>query len=971
MAAAATGALPLLPLPAAAAPRLSSTAFGWPAKSASPKIRWWMPMADTDPAELVREVDAIADAGIGGVELIAMATPGVDTAAYGWGSPAWEDRVTTVLRAARARDVAVDLTIGSQWPAATPAIDADSPGASQELVYGHTQVAAGATFNGPVPAPGTFDLIDFFGHGRTPGSPTLVALTAARLLKPGATAKPVLLDPDSVVDLTSRVRDGAVTWTAPGQGQWLLFSFWQRGTGQTVTGAQSTSYVVDHYAAAGSDAVSSYWDSNQLTPAIRRLIHETGGDLFEDSLELQFVLPWTNGLSKEFRNRRGYALTKYLPVLFIESLHKFNSGSGTPESPADYDFPGDTGYRIRNDFYQVLTELYETHHLDRIRSWANSLGLRYRSQVSYGSTLEMASAATHVDVPETEQFYFRDSVDSYRAMAGGVHLGGKQVYSVEAAPVLTTAVQDAYGSTWQRMLEVINLAYAGGVNQAVFHGFAHATAPGAAWPGWSPFAPLGTRPGFAEAWGPRQPSWRHMPDINGYLARQQHVLRAGSPRVDLAVYRQGYWDKGAEQLFSSSAVARAGFSYEAVSPTLLALGIPAKSGLLAPEGPAYQALVIPAGSRIDVPAAKAVLKLAQHDVPVVIVGSLPERTPFFEGRSSNDAQLQRLVSSLRAQPRVRQVAEEADITAALSSLHVSPRLRPSEPTDLWSVMRQDRRATYFWLYNPGTSRISTEVSLTGQGTPYLLDAWTGETSPLPKYRTDRGRITLGIDLAPSATMLLALAEPGVLGAAPAGAPIIGSTADVAWSDSDRGATLRATRPGTYSATYANGKSRSVRIADVPAAIALTDWHLSVEDWQPGADATRTKIVKHELDLTELLPWPQIPALKDVSGIGRYTTSFTLPKAWTGGHGAHLDLGKIFDTVRVTVNGDLLPPVDLHNPVIDLKGHLRTGKNVIEVEVSTTLRNRLRTLVTAQAGTARQDYGLLGPVTVEPYGEVLL
>lgn len=473
VAALATGALPLLPLPATAASQVSTTTFGRPAKSASPKIRWWMPMADTDPAELVREVDAIADSGIGGVEVIAMTATGVDASTYGWGSAAWEDRITTVLTAAHARDLTVDLTIGSQWPAASPALNADSPGASQELVYGRTQVAAGDTFDGAVPAPDQFDLTDFTGKGRTPGTPTLVAVTAARQLDPGATAKPVLLDPDSVVDLTSRVREGALTWTAPGEGQWLLFSFWRRGTGQTVTGAQSASYAVDHYSAAGSDAVRSYWDAHVLTPGIRRLIRATGGDLFEDSPELQFVLPWTDGLLREFENRRGYALTTCLPVLFIQGLHKFNSGAGTPQSPAEHDFPGDAGDRIRNDFYQVLTELYEAHHLDRIRAWAHSLGLRYRAQVGYGAVLEMASAATYVDVPETEQFYFGDSVDSYRAMAGGVHLGGKQLYSVEAAAVLTSVLQDTYGTTWQRMLDILHLAYAGGVNQAVFHGFAY------------------------------------------------------------------------------------------------------------------------------------------------------------------------------------------------------------------------------------------------------------------------------------------------------------------------------------------------------------------------------------------------------------------------------------------------------------------------------------------------------------------
>jgi hypothetical protein len=990
--AAASGVLSARPADAAAP--AGAIDLSRPDPASAPKIRWWLPMAGTDPAELAREVDAVADAGIGGVELIAMSVEGVDPAAYGWGSPAWADRVADVLAAASRRGLAVDLTIGPQWPASSPAINADSPAASAELVYGHRVVTAGDTYDGPVPEPDVFDIGGGFGGPREPGRPTLVAVTAARRLPPAAgtpdkrgtankrgTAsrgdapdKPVLLDPASALDLTSRVNGGALTWTPPGDGDWLLFSFWRRGTGQTVAGAQGTAYVVDHYAAAGTDAVTSYWETRVLTPAVRRLIGRTGGDLFEDSLELRFVLPWTDGLPAEFARRRGYALEPYLPVLLIQHLHAFN-GTATPDpsSAADFDFPGDTGWRIRNDFYQVLTELYESGHLDRLRAWAASVGLAYRAQPGYGSVLDMASAATHVDVPETEQLFFGDSVDAYRAMAGAVHLSGARVYSVEAAPVLTAILQDAYGATWPRMLDIINLSFAGGVNQAVFHGLAYATAPGARWPGWAPFAFASGAPGpgFAEAWGPRQPSWRHMPDITGYLAHQQRVLRTGTPRVDLAVYRHSYWDTSGERLFTDPGVRRAGFSYEALPPALLAAGLPTGPGLIAPEGPAYQALVIPAGARPDVPTARAMLRLARRKVPVVIVGPLPDRTPFFDGHgSSDDARVRALMAQLSALPGVRRVDSEAGITDALAALGVAPRVRPADPVDVWSVLRQDGGTTYCWLFNPGAEAVSTQVSIAAAGVPYLLDAWTGTTTALPRYRRGGGRTTLDVQLAASQTVLVAVAEPGVLGPAPTGPPVLTSTAEVVGSGG--GAALRAPAPGTYSVTHEGGASRSVPVAEVPAAFEPTGWHLSVEDWRPGPDPTGTTVVRHEIDLPRLLPWPGVPELQDVSGIGVYTASFDLPsRPWTGGRGAYLDLGAFFNTARVELNGHRLPPVDPHHPVLDLAGRLRAGRNTLRVEVTTTLRNRLRTLDASQAVTTRQEYGLLGPVTIRPYGEVRL
>jgi hypothetical protein len=81
--------------------------------------------------------------------------------------------------------------------------------------------------------------------------------------------------------------------------------------------------------------------------------------------------------------------------------------------------------------------------------------------------------------------------------------------------------------------------------------------------------------------------------------------------------------------------------------------------------------------------------------------------------------------------------------------------------------------------------------------------------------------------------------------------------------------------------------------------------------------------------------------------------------------AFLDLGEVFDTAQVTVNGHHLPPVNLLNPIVDLSAHLRRGRNTIQVEVATTLFNRLRVEQPNTYTGNRQNYGLLGPVRLIP------
>lgn len=87
-------------------------------------------------------------------------------------------------------------------------------------------------------------------------------------------------------------------------------------------------------------------------------------------------------------------------------------------------------------------------------------------------------------------------------------------------------------------------------------------------------------------------------------------------------------------------------------------------------------------------------------------------------------------------------------------------------------------------------------------------------------------------------------------------------------------------------------------------------------------------------------------------------------------GACLDLGRVTDTFEVTVNGRRLPTPDQISHRLDLAGRLREGANTITIRVATPLRNRLRVTdgFPGQAGMSRQEYGLIGPVSLVPYGE---
>lgn len=153
----------------------------------------------------------------------------------------------------------------------------------------------------------------------------------------------------------------------------------------------------------------------------------------------------------------------------------------------------------------------------------------------------------------------------------------------------------AYSLTWNAGLQEVGSYFAAGVNQSVVHGFAYRDAPGATWPGfaaWSPYQNTGI--GYSEAWGPRQPTWGHLPDIAGYFSRNQGVLQTGTPKYDLVFYRQkGYTATGIGAPWSTASGIPTGWTHGfATDRTLELPGVEVRAGRLAPDEPSYGAMIL-------------------------------------------------------------------------------------------------------------------------------------------------------------------------------------------------------------------------------------------------------------------------------------------------------------------------------------------------------------------------------------------
>ncbi|MET7455049.1 glycosyl hydrolase [Streptomyces sp. NPDC005574] len=952
--------------------RFNAAIFARPERAAAPRFRWWWPDGLVQPDEIRREIDQIADAGFGGAEIAAVHhsvsdTSVLDTAKHGWGGAAWVAGVEAALSQAARRGITVDLTIGPSWPAAVPGITPDSDAAVKELAYGTVTLAAGSTWSGPVPAP-------VYAAASQVTEQHLLLVQAARVDTAHSTRKETGLDQDSVRDLTADVRDGTLNWTAPGDGTYVLISYWVRGSGQTPEAGPHTdppAYVVDHFSAAGTRAVTDFWEAHILTPAVRRLLKVSGGALFEDSIELETDgLQWTPGLPEAFERHTGRSLLPLLPAVILGHSNQV------------FAFEAAATRQIRHDFWETVSGLFNEHHVTALRTWAHRLGLELRSQ-PYGLQTDAIASAALLDIPEGESLGFKN-LDDYRCLAGGRDMAGHTVLSCEAGAY----AGGAYSTTWQKFLRTMGGAYAAGVNQTVIHGFSYAELPGVKWPGYAAFTPYKGTAGYGESWGPRHATWKHVPDIAACLSRVHEVLRTGRPRADVAVFRQtGYSATGIGASWFTASGITSGWTHQFLSGPLLDLpSATVRRGRLAPGGPAYKALFVEGdffyGSSITLALsdARALLRLARAGLPVVMLGAWDTVVPSGLPGTGEAEELRSVVGRLLAEPLVRQVSDKTAVPTALADLGVTPDVRYATSSTLLNFHRVADGVDYYYLCNgkhaetvkPAVAAIDHDVTLTrttAGAVPYLLDPWSGRIERVGRYTEDDDTVTVRVALQPGQMRIVALGRPGLFGDRDGNRPhaVASEAEEVRFTGS--GLTVRASASGTYRTVLSQGRTVTTTLRDVPAATEPTSWHLHVEDWRPGTTATGTTIVEHDLDLDALLPWSQIPELADVSGIGRYRTTVTLGEGWSGGHGAHLELGTVTDTCRVTVNGHRLDPVDQIHPVVDLGGLLKQGRNIIEIEVATPLANRLRTTDPTVYGTlTRAPYGLQGPVRLVPYGE---
>ncbi len=842
---------------------------------------------------------------------------------------------------------------------------------------------------------------------------TLVAVLAAQCATSDCAPETGVrsLDRASVTDITGLVNaHGQLEWRAPdGVKPWWVFAFFQTADGQVLANLSKTTpnYVIDHLSPGGAEALAEFYDSSILDSQLRKSLREAGNStLFEDSFEPSNPLKWTWNFLEEFSRRRGYSLKLLLPCLA-------NADIGARGTKFDF---ADIGERVREDYRQTWSDLFGDSHLKVYNSWAHREGLRTRNQIE-GGPMEVADLSSIPDIPEGENRNFINNPELWKVIGIGAQLRQHEsVFSDECCPVdagiwATTAggkpftVAQGTGAPFGRSGDDANLnwvykAYAGGVNQLVWHGFPYiATPPDSGersrWPGNS----LDGNKGFSEAFGSTMPQWEDYRSINDHLARLQLVLRQGRPQYDIAVFWHDFGEKGIVPNFTpytgypglstmfstTSSLAAAGFTYTYVSPHYLSSAAPlnVKHGELFSEQIGFRAIVLNRQEVMPLESLQRIRDLVRTSrFPLVVIGPVPKRVPGASNAEAQDTELRSVVEELRklsekTGSNVVFIGDEADLSKTMARLGITPsasHLSNPDSPDILSVHRRTKGTDYYYLFNQGVKPVTQTLSLSGNGTPFELDSWTGRVKPIGLYTASLGRIITPIAIGPNDVKVIAISRS--LDGTNSSHIHATNTDAVSVLARPNHLAVRAMRDGSYRTLLSNGRELLTKVKGLPRSIELHSWNLRIESWTPddthlaGPEHTR-KTLLPDIAIEKVSSDGKLPTWTelgdgDIAGIGYYTTNLVLPEDWTRDTGAFLDLGTVVDTFRVSVNSVLMSAIDYQDPSsIDLGTYLHAGRNTIAIRVATPLRNAVETEINVGAPKLR-TYGLIGPITVRPY-----
>lgn len=782
---------------------------------------------------------------------------------------------------------------------------------------------------------------------------------------------------NTIIDLTNKLdRGGRLNWNAPA-GEWTILRMGHTSTGhRNETAGGGKGLECDKFNPAAITLQFNKWFGEFYNHVDAATIKQVLQFFHVDSWECGSQ-NWSPVFRNEFKNRRGYDLYNYLPVI-----------AGIPIGSAD------TSERILHDVRQTISELVNDRFYGTLAKLAHQKGVQFTAE-SVAPTMESDGMLHYknVDVPMGE-FWLRspthDKPNDMLDAISGAHIYGKNIVQAEGFTELRMAWDEHPG-----MLKTLaDRNFALGINRLVYHVFMHNP--------WMDKKPGMTLDQIGLYFQRDQTWWKQAKAWVEYTKRCQTLLQFGKPVTDIAVYTGDEFPRRAilpdrlvpvlpgifgkeivesetNRLYNAGQPLRQlpagvtssanltdigdwidplrGYAYDSYNADALNLSKVRTGNIELSTGAKYRLLVIPGATKmspnkgwISSATAARIKQFAEEGATVLINEELDHSIGLLNAKM-NDIRIQQINQTIFGQGNSPggnsfktgkgKIVVGPYIKESFSSLGIQPDFTATNANGkraekiAWTH-RNGNGVDIYFISNQKDSAQTIDLSLRISGKiPEIWNPVTGETRSAANYQIKNGRTEFPVFLDQNASLFIVLQQPTKQTANNAGKN---------WTE-----------------------TVSIQTIDGP-------WTVKFDPSLGGP--------KEPVTFNQLTNWTQNAdsTIRYYSGTAKYSTTFnyrvqTNKSVW-------INIGNVHNLAGVFVNGIDCGVAWTAPYRVDISKALKEGQNTIRVEVVNTWNNRLvgdsrlpadkRITATMfpfkMEGKNLLPAGLLGPVTIEVTGK---
>jgi hypothetical protein len=927
-----------------------------PPLEAKMRVFWIWQNGVATKKSITEDLEAMKANGIGGAILCDNGADGVRGAVFM--SDAWKELFAHVIKEATRLGLEISLNIQSgMGDPGNPNITPEN--SFKHIVYSETPVRGGKYIEASLPSPPVvlyYKDIAVQAIKKCEGTRIKDVLiknwSFKSFNKPGGydvlfedfkdSQTDEVLKQGEIIDLTAQYKDDKLKWNAPA-GDWIIIRYGMTSTGKRNgygTEGYSGGLCYDHIHPNG---VTAQW--KEVAQPLVDIAKQNGNSLkfvHLDSWEMG-ITNWTHDFEKEFKQRRGYDITPYLPVLTGRIVGN-----------------RDISNRFLEDYRQTIGDLVVEHNYAVLARLAHQNGISLHSENAgpHIAPVDGMRNYNNNDVPMgefwpkslTHRTTEKDRI-CIKMGASATHIYEKRFFASEGP----TIVGPIYERAPQELKSTLDKAFYTGVNRLCWH--TYTSSPDEyGLPGIEYFA--GVHLNRHVTW------WKQSKAMVSYIDRCQELLSAGLPKADVLGYigsgvpLYGFLDSDRKDIPQ-------GYQWDMCNSDVLVNRATVRNGRIClPGGTSYAMLALSDQDNLPFATLKKIEQMVKNGM--VLVGNAPKRS-FGLRTIASESEFRAIVARLWSSTATvnrhgkGRVYQGVGVDKALAMEKIRPDMswtsypdvnigfahRSTEDADIYFLSNKWLRKgindlDYHYIPECPDRYVSTTCTfrVSGRCAVERWDPMTGKITPVLDYIYKNGCYTLPVSLTPEGSVFYVFRKTKAADAhctvtkndvaVDAGTPLsVGASRQYLANG-----TFESLDAGTFTITGSNGQRKTVTCRQPQSEIRLVgSWLVRFNELpQLGTPFTAT--------FDSLKSWTEDTDrnVKYFSGTATYKKTFTAKGRGEGR--VYVDLGNVQDLATIRINGKTVATRWMFPFRADITDYVQNGENTLEVDVTNLWVNRL-------------------------------